>query len=126
MTMKTRDDERTSRRRRARSDRRAEHSAPEALGARVVEASEFEAECRRLLDEVAAGGGEIVIAKTGERSAGSFRRKRRSPRPSGKFRDWIDLTGDIVAPVDVEWEAETNPDRVLDPSLPPRSSADSR
>jgi len=125
MTMKTRDDERTSRRRRARSDRRAEHSAPEALGAGVVEASEFEAECRRLLDEVAAGDGEIVISKNGRAVCRLVPAEAPKTAPIGKYRDWIDLTGDIVAPVDVEWEAETNPDRVLDPSLPPRSSADS-
>lgn len=33
----------------------------------------------------------------------------------GADRDTIEITGDIVAPIDVEWEAEVNPDRVLNP-----------
>lgn len=45
--------------------------------------------------------------------------------PIGRYRDWIDLTGDIVAPVDVEWEAEVDPDRILDRSSP-RSSGNAR
>lgn len=89
--------------------------------ARVVEAAEFEAECRRLLDEVAAGGGEIVIAKNGRAVCRLVPADAPKSDPIGKYREWIDITGDIVAPVDVEWEAETNPDRVLDPSSPPRS-----
>ena len=91
-----------------------------------MEASEFEAECRRLLDEVAAGGGEIVIAKKGRAVCRLVPADAPKSAPVGKYRDWIDITGDIVAPVDVEWEAVVNPDRVLDPSLPPRSSGDAR
>lgn len=33
----------------------------------------------------------------------------------GADRDTIEITGDIISPVDVEWEAEVNPDRVLNP-----------
>lgn len=91
-----------------------------------MEASEFEAECRRLLDEVAAGSGEIVIAKKGRAVCRLVPADAPKSAPVGKYREWIDSTGDIVAPVDVEWEAVVNPDRVLDPSLPPRSSGDAR
>lgn len=92
-----------------------------------MEASEFEAECRRLLDEVAAGGGEIVIAKSGRAVCRLVPAEAPKSDPIGKYREWIDITGDIVAPVDVEWEAVVNPDRVLDPSSPPpRSSGGAR
>ena len=33
----------------------------------------------------------------------------------GADRDVIRIHGDIVEPLDVEWEAEVDPDRVLDP-----------
>lgn len=103
-------------------------AAPQPLVARtqIVEAAEFEAGCLRLLDEVAAGGGEIVITRGGRAVCRLVPVETPKSAPIGRYRDWIDLTGDIVAPVDAEWEAETNPDRVLDPSLPPRSSGNAR
>ena len=36
-------------------------------------------------------------------------------RPRRQLRGRIRILGDIVSPIDVEWEAETDPDRVLDP-----------
>lgn len=33
----------------------------------------------------------------------------------GTDRDVIRIHGDVVAPLDVGWEAEVDPDRVLDP-----------
>ena len=67
------------------------------------------------MDEVAETGREIVITKRGRPVA------RLVPlRPSlgawfGRDRDIIKIHGDIGAPIDLEWEAETNPDRVLNP-----------
>ena len=81
----------------------------------MVTAAEFAAGCRELLDEVAAGGGAIVITIDGQPAA------RLAP-----CREWQWLCdteqrrhaiiGDITSPLDVEWEAEVNPDRVLDPA----------
>lgn len=99
---------------------------PRGDRARVMEAAEFEAGCLRLLDEVAAGGGEIVITKGGRPVCRLVPVEAPKSAPIGRYRDWIDITGDIVAPVDADWEAATNPDRVLDPSLPPRSSGNAR
>lgn len=109
----------------AGSSQEARSPTPPEPRARVLEAAEFEARCLRLLDEV-AGGGEIVITKDGRAVCRLVPVETPKSAPIGKYRDWIDITGDIVAPVDAEWEAETNPDRVLDPSLPPRSSGDAR
>ena len=71
------------------------------------------------MDQVAATGREIVITKRGRPVA------RLVPfRPAlgswfGRDRDIIKIHGDIGAPIDVEWEAEVDPDRVLNPlSLP--------
>ena len=35
--------------------------------------------------------------------------------PWGRYRDMIQINGDIISPIDVEWEAESDPDRVLNP-----------
>ena len=84
-------------------------------GARTIKASEFKATCLRLMDEVANGGEEIVITKNGRPTA----RLVPCRRP---FRDWfgadrgrIEILGDIVSPIDVEWEAHGDPGRNLKP-----------
>ena len=42
--------------------------------------------------------------------------KRDEPKaPFGRDRDKILILGDIVSPIDVDWDAESNPDRVLNP-----------
>lgn len=57
------------------------------------------------------------------RGAAGSRTKCRQPAPGrdlpkkllGADRDIIRIHGDIIAPLDVEWEAEVNPDRVKGP-----------
>ena len=72
-----------------------------------MSATEFKARCYRLMDEVGETGREIVITKRGKPVA------RLVPvRPSlspwfGRDRDIIKIHGDIGAPIDVEWNAET-------------------
>ena len=49
-------------------------------------------------------------------SASTVIDERDQPKaPFGRDRDKILILGDIVAPIDVEWDAESNPDRVLNP-----------
>ncbi len=87
-----------------------------APGARTIKASEFKAKCLKLMDDVAESGEEIVITKHG-RPVAKLAPCRPKPRgaPWGRDRDIIQIHGDLVAPIGVEWEAETNPDRVLNP-----------
>ena len=84
-------------------------------GARTIKASEFKTKCLKLMDEVAESGEEIVITKNGRPVSRltPYREKRRAP--FGRDRDIIRIHGDIGQPTDVEWEAEANPDRVLNP-----------
>ena len=84
-------------------------------GVRVIKASEFKAKCLQLMDEVAASGEEIVITKRGRPVSrlGPYQRRPKSLFGIDKGR--IEILGDIVAPLDEEWEAESDPDRVLDP-----------
>ena len=86
-----------------------------ATGARTVNAAEFQAQCLELLDEVAASGEEIVITKHGRPVSRLVPHRERPRSLFGIDRGRIEILGDIIEPIDVEWEAETDPDRVLNP-----------
>ena len=67
------------------------------------------------MDEVAESGEEIVITKHG-RPVSRLTPYREKPQSLfGIDRGRIEILGDITEPIDVEWEAQTNPDRVLNP-----------
>ncbi len=84
-------------------------------GTRTMKASEFKAKCLQLMDEVADGGGEIVITKNGKPVSRLVPYEERPKSLFGLGRDRMKIVGDIISPIDVEWEAMTNPDRVLNP-----------
>lgn len=81
----------------------------------TMQASEFKVKCLKLLDGVARNGGEVIIAKHGKPVA---KMKACQERPKSLFgiaKGRLRLHGDIMSSIDVEWEAEVNPDRVLNP-----------
>ena len=82
---------------------------------RTIKASDFKARCLKLMDEVAEDGREIVITKRGRPVSRlvPYREKPESLRGIDKGR--IRIVGDIVGPIEQKWEAEADPDRVLDP-----------
>ncbi len=88
---------------------------PAKSGARVMKASEFKAKCLKLMDEVAASGKEIVITKRGRPVSRLTPYRERPESLFGIDKGRIEIVGDIVAPLDEEWEAESDPDRVLEP-----------
>ncbi len=83
--------------------------------ARTIKASEFKAKCLKLMDEVAESGEEIVITKRGRPVAKLTPLQETAKTWFGRDREIIRIHGDITEPVDVEWEAEADPDRVLHP-----------
>jgi len=82
--------------------------------ARVIEASEFKAKCLKLMDQVAETGQGIVITKNGRPVSRLVPYRLKPSTFFGRDRHRIRILGDIVEPVDVEWEAEINPSRILD------------
>ncbi|MFW6052120.1 MAG: type II toxin-antitoxin system Phd/YefM family antitoxin [Myxococcota bacterium] len=72
----------------------------------TVKASDFKARCLELMDRVARTGRSIVVTKRGKPVA------QLSPLPArggpllGAHRGDVEVLGDIVAPVDVAWEAD--------------------
>ena len=89
--------------------------ATDGGGTRTIKASEFKAKCLQLMDEVAESGEEIIITKYG-RPVSKLTPYRKKPKSFfGADKGRMKIIGDIISPIDVEWEAETNPDRVLNP-----------
>jgi prevent-host-death family protein len=72
---------------------------------RRIKAAEFKAKCLALIDEVARTGDRVVITKNGKAVAElvPHRPPRRSIR--GLFKDDLFIVGDIISPIDVEWDA---------------------
>ena len=92
-----------------------EKDGSKAGGTQTIKASEFKAKCLKLMDEVAESGNEIVITKNGRPVSRLIPYRNKPKAPFGRDRDKIRILGDIIEPIDVEWEAEANPDRVLNP-----------
>lgn len=82
---------------------------------RTITASEFKAKCLELMDEVAESGVALVITKNGHPVSRLIPYREMPQAPFGRDRDIIQIHGDIIEPLDAEWEAETNPDRILNP-----------
>ena len=86
-----------------------------ATGVRTIKASEFKAKCLKLMDEVAESGEEIIITKNGRPTARLVSYRERPKTLFGIDRGKLEILGDVISSIDVEWEAESNPDRVLNP-----------
>ena len=77
----------------------------EAIGAPTIMASEFKAKCLKLMDEVADTGQEIIISKNGRRVARLVPYRKKPDSLFGIDAGKIEILGDLIEPLDVEWEA---------------------
>ena len=82
---------------------------------RTVKASEFKVKCLKLMDEVAETGEEIVITKNGRPTVRLVAYVERPKTLFGIDRGKLEILGDIISPIDDDWEENTDPDRVLFP-----------
>ena len=83
-------------------------SNKQPAGARTIKASEFKAKCLKLMDEVADTGEEIVISKNGRPVARLVPFREKPKNLFGIDKGKIEILGDIVEPLDVEWEAQAH------------------
>lgn len=72
---------------------------------RTMKASEFKAKCLKLMDQVAETGESIVITKNGTPVSRLVPYRERPATLFGVSRGAIEVRGDLLEPVDVEWEA---------------------
>ncbi|MCY4631909.1 MAG: type II toxin-antitoxin system prevent-host-death family antitoxin [bacterium] len=91
------------------------NTSPGPIGVRTIKASEFKARCLKLMDEVVESGEEIIITKNGRPISRLAPYRERPKSLFGIDRGRFEIRGDIVEPIDVAWEADSAPDRVLEP-----------
>ena len=73
---------------------------------REITASEFKAKCLKLMDEVQRYRHRVVITKKGKPVADLVPHAgERKESPFGIWKDKVKITGDIISPLDVEWDA---------------------
>ena len=72
---------------------------------KAIKASEFKAKCLALIDEVAKSGGRLVITKNGKPIADVVPHQVPKPNPFGLLKGRMTIKGDIISPLDMEWEA---------------------
>lgn len=70
-----------------------------------IKASEFKARCLALLDEVARTGNPLLVTKNGKPVAELVPHRPATGEAYGVWKDQVRITGDIVSPLDSEWDA---------------------
>ncbi len=72
---------------------------------KTIKASEFKAKCLKLMDEVAETGEPLVITKNGRPVAQLGPVVSKPATLFGAHKGQIRIKGDIISPIDVEWDA---------------------
>jgi len=72
---------------------------------RMVKASEFETNCHDLMNHVVEDGEVVVITRDGKPVARLVPVEGKSATLFGVMRDRIQISGDIIEPIDVDWAA---------------------
>ncbi|HEX2165298.1 MAG TPA: type II toxin-antitoxin system prevent-host-death family antitoxin [Thermoanaerobaculia bacterium] len=72
---------------------------------REMKASEFKAKCLQLMDEVAETGESVVITKNGRPVSRLVPYVVKPKSLFGIHRGAVEITGDVISPLEVEWEA---------------------
>ena len=67
-----------------------------AYGPRTIKASEFKAECLKLMDEVAETGDEIIIVKNGKPVAKLAPYRQKPTSWFGRDRGKLKILGDMI------------------------------
>jgi prevent-host-death family protein len=77
------------------------------LTMKTMKASEFKARCLSIMDEVAEAGEPVLITKNGRPVAELWPLSTQQPQsPFGLHKGMgIEIKGDIVSPLDADWEA---------------------
>ena len=70
-----------------------------------IPAGECKARCLKLMDEVQQTGEEMIITKHGKPVARLGPVAGNPPSLFGCMKGSVEILGDIIEPVDVEWEA---------------------
>jgi prevent-host-death family protein len=72
---------------------------------RTMKASEFKAKCLALLDEVERTGQGVIVTKRGKPVAELVPHRVPKRNARGILKGRLFVVGDIMSPIDVEWDA---------------------
>jgi len=72
----------------------------------TIKASEFKAKCLSIMDKVNQTGEEIVITKNGKPVSRLVPYRPVPKSLLGLHRGKVSSTGDLIAPLDENWDAE--------------------
>jgi len=72
---------------------------------RMIKASEFKAKCLAVLDEVERTRQPVVVTKRGKPIADVVPHTPKHRNARGILKGRLEILGDIISPIDVEWEA---------------------
>lgn len=72
---------------------------------RTIKASEFKAKCLKFMDEVAASSEPVEITKHGVPVARLVPIRHSPQTVIGALKGSITILGDIISPIDTEWDA---------------------
>jgi prevent-host-death family protein len=71
----------------------------------MIKASEFKAKCLAMIDEVEQTRQPLVITKRGRPVAKLIPHQESQQSLFGLLKGRLEIVGDIISPIDVEWEA---------------------
>jgi len=71
---------------------------------KIVIASEFKAKCLTIMDEVPATGEPVIITKHGVPVAQLVPATQKPETLYGALQGSVTILGDIVGPIDADWE----------------------
>lgn len=74
------------------------------MTASTMNATEFKAHCLQVMDEVARTGQAVTITKRGKPVARIVPAREDPKEAFGALKGSVTILGDIIEPVDVEWE----------------------
>ena len=72
----------------------------------TMPAGEFKAKCLQVLDEVQRQRKQVVITKRGKPVAMLVPVNQRQESIIGSMKGTMEILGDIIAPIDVKWNAD--------------------
>ena len=70
-----------------------------------MKGSEFKAKCLRVIDEVATTGDELIVTKNGKPLVKMVPYRAKRSSLWGLYAGQLEIHGDLVDPIDVDWEA---------------------
>ena len=72
---------------------------------KTIKASEFKARCLQLMNEVSETGEPLIITKNGKPVSQLVPYRQRPSTLFGALKGSVEILGDIVSPLDEDWEA---------------------